>query len=214
MRKNNANAQCAGYNKNYILSFYSTHSGRIPASTIVDSSYWLAAKPEFDANEYCANLRTKYITWDKYVDSIMIKNLRSGNQASMGGRELANSRWLASQQVTHLNGTTNALFPVGYYSVNPDSLNIVNSSFEWHLPSVPEAAETFSGVGILPDGIVNATLSKMGGTAWIWTNGQYYWLSSRINAVCCWILNESGRAGLIDWYNFGATCRYLSIADI
>lgn len=214
LRKNNTSVSFAGYNKHYIMEFYSTHDGRAPTASMGETTYGFAAKTPFETSEYCANLRTKYGTWENYVDSIMIKNMLTGNQSKMAGRELENSRWMASQQVTHLNGTTNPLFPAGYYSVNPDTVAIVNSSFEWHMPSVPEACSAFSGKELLPGNIIDQTLIKMGGRAWDWTNGVYYWLSSRINNVSNWELNENGRAGMFDYYNFGTNNRYLSVADI
>jgi len=213
-RKNGTNAGFAGYNKHYILSFYSTNAGRAPTANMTNTTYGFVAKTYFDNSEYCAGLRAEYGTWQNYVDSIMLANLVSGNQAKMGGRELTNSRWMAQQQVTYLDGTTGNLFPAGYYSVNPDTQAIVNSSFEWHMPSVPEAYMAFSGEEILPDGIINTTLVKMGGPAWVWANGTYYWLSSKVNNTREYELNENGRAGMFDYYNIGNTNRYLSVADI
>lgn len=172
-RNNGGSGIRTGTNYKRMLAYWTNNTTISNPSSMVsikDNSN-VVSKDQFDNNQYCADLRTEYGTYEKYIESLMLlyPTLYRGV-----GKEHNNSKvWnfaLCNKTHKKKDGTLISTFPSFNYasSINVNSYGLTADN--WYVPNCEELYWLLSKVTYGLSGITtsncdqfNKTLNKMGG---------------------------------------------------
>ena len=174
-RNNTVNSSNIGINYKRLLEYYDTNTTiSNPTSMIsVKSGNEIVSRTQFNENQYCADLRTAYGTFEEYIKSVMLndKTLKQGLGQEQG-KSLEWTKALAGKKHKKLDGTEIDTFPahawVQSIGFNSDGLR----QGDWYLPNVSEMYKIIKDVTYRINGTtlsncerLNKTLYRMGGTS-------------------------------------------------
>lgn len=170
-RNNGGNSYRAGIHYQRLLQQYEINTTiSNPTSMIsVKSDNEIVSRTQFNNNQYCADLRTAYGTFEKYIESVVLlyPTLKTGLGQEQG-KSLEWTKVLADRKHNKLDGTEIDTFPCHAWSqsigFNSKGLEVGN----WYLPNCQEIYKLLKNVTYGLNGInlnncdqLNKTLYKI-----------------------------------------------------
>ena len=195
-RKSKARIYWGVCNYNGYMEGYANNTTNKPASMVRDATDILVGRETFNTNDFMADMRTKYGTYENYVNSMMIINPYPRGILD-GSTGLANTLALADVTYTAKDGTTKYKYPAIRYCNQVAYNNADLAQGNWYLPSISEAARLFeqetyglSGVTAANADAINKSLNEIGGT--LHSVSSYRWSCSRGSSFLAWLCGTTG----------------------
>ena len=155
------------------------------------------SQDQFENNQYCADLRAEYVTFDNYIKSLMLRwPVRKGGQWSLYGTGKGNTEQLASKTHLNLAGDTVDTFSAAKWSASKSFDSDGLRLGDWYMPQMDECFDIFAPMKLDGSDPVNATLKKMTGNARSLSVSR--WVPARHNGANAWIMNPNG------YFNFNS----------
>ena len=202
-RKSKARIYWGVCNYNRYMEVYANNTTNKPTSMVRDATDIMVGRETFNTNDFMADMRTKYGTYENYVNSMMIINPYPCGILD-GKSGLANTLALANVTYTAANGTTQYKYPAARYCSQIAYNNADMAQGKWYLPSISEAARLFeqltyglSGLSIAQSDVINRSLNVIGGTLQDVTSLR--WSCSRNSSNNAW---HCGYPGLVNNVSF------------
>lgn len=148
-RNNGGNSYRAGIHYQRLLQQYETSTTTSnPTSMIsVKSDNEIVSRTQFNENQYCADLRDAYGTFEKYIESVMLlyPTLKTGLCIEQG-KSLKWTKVLAGRKHKNINGELIDTFPCNAWvqSVGFNSKGL--EAGNWYLPNCQEFYKLFKNV--------------------------------------------------------------------
>ena len=219
-RNSGANSCRIGLNYKKLLEYLTVQEGEeltemVPATADTDT---LVTKTQFEENQYCAELRAVYDTFEDYIHSIMLRypSLKSG----LGIEYRKSLEWtnaLATLKNTKLDGSEIYTFPIHAWT---HSLNFNSDGLregEWHLPNVDESYNLYKNITYDLEGItisncdqLNKTIEQMHG-AHI-SNLYSFWTTCLYARNAVWMCGSSN--GYTSYAVLSKKFKAVAITDI
>ena len=157
--------------------------------------HWILQKPYlyffFENNQYCADLRAEYGTFDNYIKSLMLRwPVRRGGQWSLYGTGKGNTEQLASKTHLNLAGDTVDTFSAAKWSASKSFDSDGLRLGDWYMPQMDECFDIFAPMKLDGSDPVNATLKKMTGNARSLSVSR--WVPARNYSNSAWIMYYTG----------------------
>ena len=198
-RKSKARVSWGVCNYNKYMEVYANNTTNKPASMVRDATDISVGRETFNTNDFMADMRTKYGTYENYVKSMMIINPYPRGILD-GSTGLANTLALANVTYTAKDGTTQYKYPAARYCNQIAYNNADLAQGNWYLPSISEAARLFeqetyglSGVTAANADAINKSLNEIGGT--LHSVSSYLWSCSRSSSFHAWGCGNTGSVG-------------------
>lgn len=209
-RNNEGSGYRTGLNYERMLEYWQNNTTiSNPTSNIsIINSNDIVSKTQFENNQYCQLLRDEYETYEKYIESLMLKypTLKRGI-----GKELNNSaawnKLLSNKTHKNINGVIVPTFKPFYWAntITFNSKGIEQG--DWYVPSAYELYEIvkdikygLTGVSLQNSDLFNRTLNKMGGTPV--SCSQHRWSVVRSGYRNAWCFGSAGSfIGNLSFYN-------------
>ena len=203
-RKSKARISWGVCNYNKYMEFYANNTTNKPASMVRDATDISVGRETFNTNDFMADMRTKYGTYENYVNSMMIINPYP--RGILDGKSgLANTLALANVTYTAANGTTQYKYPAARYCSQIAYNNVDMAQGKWYLPSISEAVrlyeqETYglSGVTAANADAINKSLNEIGGT--LHSVSSHRWSCSRGSSFYAWNCYLTGNVNYGNFY--------------
>ena len=155
---------------------------------------------QFENNQYCANLRAEYGTFDNYIKSLMLRwPVRKGGQWSLYGTGKGNTEQLASKTHLNLAGDTVDTFSAAKWSASKSFDSDGLRLGDWYMPQMDECFDMFAPMKLDGSDPVNATLKKMTGNARSLSVSR--WVPARYANPYAWIMNNLGSFSINSFYS-------------
>ena len=206
-RKSKARIYWGVCNYNRYMEVYANNTTNKPTYMVRDATDIAVGRDTFNTNDFMADMRTKYGTYENYVKSMMIINPYPRGILD-GSTGLANTLALADVTYTAKDGTTKYKYPAIRYCNQVAYNNADLAQGNWYLPSISEAARLFeqetyglSGVTAANADAINKSLNEIGGT--LHSVSSYRWSCSRGSSFVTWVCNFTGYV-LNGSYSYGA----------
>ena len=190
-------------NYNKYMEVYANNTTNKPASMVRDATDISVGRETFNTNDFMADMRTKYGTYENYVNSMMIINPYPRGILD-GSTGLANTLALADVTYTAKDGTTKYKYPAIRYCNQVAYNNADLAQGNWYLPSISEAARLFeqetyglSGVTAANADAINKSLNEIGGTLHSVSSSR--WSCSRGTSSTAGYCRYTG---IVDYYSF------------
>ena len=125
-----------------------------------------------------SDLTSRYPTYYDYMYSnTMAWPSQTGNQWKYHGTSYEWTTSRASQMFINLAGETVPMYGVYYYAKYPDGeTGLVSNAFKWRNMGIDDGYELLCDIPLTTTGIVNETLSKLGGSNFWITANRRYWI--------------------------------------
>ena len=202
-RKSKARIYWGVCNYNRYMEVYANNTTNKPTSMVRDATDISVGRDTFNTNDFMADMRTKYGTYENYVKSMMIINPYPRGILD-GSTGLANTLALADVTYTAKDGTTKYKYPAIRYCNQVAYNNADLAQGNWYLPSISEAARLFeqetyglSGVTAANADAINKSLNEIGGTLHSVSSNR--WSCSRGSSFYAWYC---GSAGVVHSLNY------------
>ena len=199
-RNNGGSGVRTGANYERMLAYWSNNTTIANPSSMVsikDNSN-IVSKDQFENNQYCANLRSEYGTYEKYIESLML--LYPTLYRLIGKSKDKSVEWnnlLKDRKHKKKDGTLITTFPSFNYAstinINSDGLTTGN----WYVPNCEEMYWLLSKVTYGLSGITtsncdqfNKTMSKLGGS--LVSCAQPRWSCVRYHYRNSWLFSNYG----------------------
>ena len=200
-RKSKARMYWGVCNYNRYMEVYANNTTNKPTYMVRDATDIAVGRDTFNTNDFMADMRTKYGTYENYVKSMMIINpYPRGILGESTG--LANTLALADVTYTAKDGTTKYKYPAARYCNQVAYNNADLAQGNWYLPSISEAARLFeqetyglSGVTAANSDAINKSLNEIGGT--LHSVSSYRWSCSRGSSFYAWYCSSTG---IVNYY--------------
>jgi hypothetical protein len=151
----------------------------------------IVSQNQFENNQYCADLRAEYGTFDNYIKSLMLRwPVRKGDQWSLYGTGKGNTEQLASKTHLNLAGDTVDTFSAAKWSASKSFDSDGLRLGDWYMPQMDECFDIFAPMKLDGSDPVNATLKKMTGDARSLSVSR--WVPARHGGNNAWIMNPNG----------------------
>ena len=163
-----------------------------PSSMVsVHDGFNIVSQDQFENNQYCADLRAEYGTFDNYIKSLMLRwPVRKGGQWSLYGTGKGNTEQLASKTHLNLAGDTVDTFSAAKWSASKSFDSDGLRLGDWYMPQMDECFDIFAPMKLDGSDPVNATLKKMTGNARSLSVSR--WVPARNYNNSAWIMNSNG----------------------
>lgn len=193
LRNNSGNGYRVGFIKDRLLEYYATNTTIAnPTSMVpVNSENDIVSKTQFEENQYCADLRDAYGTFEKYIESVMLAwPSNEGNQVNMNGTGKEYTELLAARKHKNLSGTETATYPAATYSseVGYEAEGLEEGN--WYMPDAIEFFEIFNDMKVDGTDIVNATQNRATGSPFSLSVAR--WLPARSSPTYACGIYSSG----------------------
>ena len=201
LRNNSGNGYRVGFIKDRLLEYYATNTtiANPTAMVPVNSANDIVSKTQFEENQYCADLRDAYGTFEKYIESVMLAwPSDEGNQVYMNGTGKEYTELLAARKHKNLSGTEIATYPAATYSYGIGYEAEGLEEGNWHMPDAIEFFEIFNDMKVDGTDIVNATQKRATGSAFSLSVDR--WLPARNRYISAWAVSSNGAS---NFYTFG-----------
>ena len=203
LRNNSGNGYRVGFIKDRLLEYYATNTTIANPTEMVpvNSANDVVSKTQFEENQYCADLRDTYGTFENYIESVMLAwPSDEGNQVYMNGTGKEYTELLAARKHKNLSGTETATYPAATYSIGIGYEAEGLEEGNWYMPDAIEFFEIFNDMKVDGTDIVNATQKRATGSAFSLSVAR--WLPSRSSHYSAWYI-----------YNYGASYNSNFIAN-
>lgn len=200
LRNNSGNGYRVGFIKDRLLEYYATNTTIANPTEMVpvNSANDVVSKTQFEENQYCADLRDTYGTFENYIESVMLAwPSDEGNQVYMNGTGKEYTELLAARKHKNLSGTETATYPAATYSIGIGYEAEGLEEGNWYMPDAIELFEIFNDMKVDGTDIVNATQKRATGSAFSRSGAR--WLPARNNNYNAWYINSYGTSY---YYNF------------
>ena len=193
LRNNSGNGYRVGFIKDRLLEYYATNTtiANPTAMVPVNSANDIVSKTQFEENQYCADLRDAYGTFEKYIESVILAwPSNEGNQVNMNGTGKEYTELLVARKHKNLSGTEIATYPAATYSsgVGYEAEGLEEGN--WYMPDAIEFFEIFKDMKVDGTDIVNATQKRATGSAFSLSVAR--WLPARNSANSAWSISNLG----------------------
>lgn len=203
MLKNNSGiGYRVGLIKDRLLEYYATNTtiANPTAMVPVNSANDIVSKTQFEENQYCADLRDAYGTFENYIESVMLAwPSDEGNQVYMNGTGKEYTELLAARKHKNLSGTEIATYPAATYSFGIGYEAEGLEEGNWYMPDAIEFLEIFKDMKVDGTDIINATQKRATGSAFSLSAAR--WLPACYNSVNAW-KSYNGGASTADGISF------------
>ena len=160
----------------------------------------IVSQDQFENNQYCADLRAEYVTFDNYIKSLMLRwPVRKGGQWSLYGTGKGNTEQLASKTHLNLAGDTVDTFSAAKWSASKSFDSDGLRLGDWYMPQMDECFDIFAPMKLDGSDPVNATLKKMTGNARSLSVSR--WVPARNSGNSAWLMYDGGYFGRNPFYN-------------
>ena len=207
LRNNSGNGYRVGFIKDKLLEYYATNTtiANPTAMIPVNSANDIVSKTQFEENQYCADLRDAYGTFEKYIESVMLAwPSNEGNQVSMNGTGKEYTEILAARKHKNLSGTEIATYPSATYSsgVGYEAEGLEEGN--WYMPDAIEFFEIFKDMKVDGTDIINATQKRATGSAFSRSGAR--WLPASGSTGYAWFINNLGASNHSNFSNISRAC--------
>ena len=207
LRNNSGNGYRVGFIKDKLLEYYATNTtiANPTAMVPVNSANDIVSKTQFEENQYCADLRDAYGTFEKYIESVMLAwPSNEGNQVSMNGTGKEYTEILAARKHKNLSGTEIATYPSATYSsgVGYEAEGLEEGN--WYMPDAIEFFEIFKDMKVDGTDIINATQKRATGSAFSLSVAR--WLPARTSYSYAWLIADRGASASNYFYSTFRAC--------
>lgn len=193
LRNNSGNGNRVGFIKDQLLEYYATNTTIAnPTSMVpVNSANDIVSKTQFEENQYCADLRDAYGTFENYIESVILAwPSDEGNQVYMNGTGKEYTELLAARKHKNLSGTETSTYPAAAYSTGIGYQAEGLEEGNWYLPDAIEFFEIFKDMKVDGTDVVNATQKRATGSALSLSVNR--WLPARSGQRTAWSITSSG----------------------
>jgi hypothetical protein len=208
MLKNNSGiGYRVGLIKDRLLEYYATNTtiANPTAMVPVNSANDIVSKTQFEENQYCADLRDAYGTFENYIESVMLAwPSDEGNQVYMNGTGKEYTELLAARKHKNLSGTEIATYPAATYSIGIGYEAEGLEEGNWYMPDAIEFLEIFKDMKVDETDIINATQKRATGYAFSLSVAR--WLTARSSYNTAWYIAGSGASGDYSFYPSFRAC--------
>lgn len=183
-------------NYNRYMEVYANNTANKPTEMVKDTTNITVGRETFNTNDFMADMRAKYGTYENYVKSMMIINpYPRGILDGSTGQQ--NTLALAAVTYTAKDGTSQYKYPAARYCNQIAYNNSDLAQGKWYLPSISEVARLFeqetyglSGVTIANADAINKSLNEIGGTLHSVSSNR--WSCSRSSSSYAWLCYGAG----------------------
>ena len=193
LRNNSGNGYRVGFIKDRLLEYYATNTtiANPTAMVPVNSANDIVSKTQFEENQYCADLRDAYGTFENYIESVMLAwPSDEGNQVYMNGTGKEYTELLAARKHKNLSGTEIATYPAATYSYGIGYEAEGLEEGNWYMPDAIEFFEIFNDMKVDGTDIVNATQKRATGSTFSLSVAR--WLPARNSGNTAWYIIYNG----------------------
>lgn len=194
MLKNNSGiGYRVGLIKDRLLEYYETNTtiANPTAMIPVNSANDIVSKTQFEENQYCADLRDAYGTFENYIESVMLAwPSDEGNQVYMNGTGKEYTELLAARKHKNLSGTEIDTYPAATYSIGIGYEAEGLEEGNWYMPDAIELFEIFKDMKVDGTDIINATQKRATGSAFSLSVAR--WLPARYSSSSAWSITLNG----------------------
>ena len=157
----------------------------------VNSANDIVSKTQFEENQYCADLRDAYGTFENYIESVMLAwPSDEGNQVYINGTGKEYTELLAARKHKNLSGTETATYPAATYSIGIGYEAEGLEEGNWYMPDAIEFFEIFNDMKVDETDVVNATQKRATGSAFSLSVAR--WLPASSSYSYAWAIYASG----------------------
>lgn len=206
-RNNSGKGYRVGFIKDKLLEYYATNTTIANPTEMVpvNSANDIVSKTQFEENQYCADLRDAYGTFENYIESVMLAwPSDEGNQVYMNGTGKEYTELLAARKHKNLSGTETATYPAATYSngIGYEAEGLEEGN--WYMPDAIEFFEIFNDMKVDGTDIVNATQKRATGSAFSLSVAR--WLPARNSSTSAWYINSSGASASSSFLSNSRAC--------
>ena len=207
LRNNSGNGYRVGFIKDRLLEYYATNTTIANPTEMVpvNSANDIVSKTQFEENQYCADLRDEYGTFENYIESVMLAwPSDEGNQVYMNGTGKEYTELLAARKHKNLSGTETATYPAATYSngIGYEAEGLEEGN--WYMPDAIEFFEIFNDMKVDGTDIVNATQKRATGSAFSLSVAR--WLPARYSSINAWSILSHGASYYGTFNNSARAC--------
>ena len=199
-RKNGGSGYRTGVNVAKMIAQFENNPTITTLSSMieVDNSNDVVSRTQFTSDQYCANLRTAYGTYEKYIESLTLSypSITGGNGIEYN-KAKDWSNLLGSKQHKNISGTLINTFPIHAWckskTFNSDGLGAGN----WYLACGIEYSKIMKKITYGLENVttancdtLNKVLSKINGN--LVSCAQNRWTGARFSHADAWYLNGDG----------------------
>lgn len=200
-RNNSGKGYRVGFIKDKLLEYYATNTTIANPTEMVpvNSANDIVSKTQFEENQYCADLRDAYGTFENYIESVMLAwPSDEGNQVYMNGTGKEYTELLAARKYKNLSGTETATYPAATYSngIGYEAEGLEEGN--WYMPDAIEFFEIFNDMKVDGTDIVNATQKRATGSAFSLSVGR--WLPARASYSYAWYIYYNGASANYSYF--------------
>ena len=210
LRNNGGSGSRPGIVYDRLLEYYATNTTIANPSTMVSTSNGsdIVSRTQFEENQYCADLRATYGTFEKYIESIMLKWPSSeGAQAALDGTGKENTYLLDEQSHHLLDGTETKDYPAAAWvaakSFDAEGLG----AGAWYMPDIIEMLDIFGPMKVDGSDALNMSVNALTGSPRSVAVAR--WSPARTSTYNAWKLSSNGNFGAS---NFSDTYRACCVA--
>lgn len=193
LRNNGGSGSRPGIVYDRLLEYYATNTTIANPSTMVSTSNGsdIVSRTQFEENQYCADLRATYGTFEKYIESIMLKWPSSeGAQAALDGTGKDNTYLLDEQSHHLLNGTETKDYPAAAWvaakSFDAEGLG----AGAWYMPDIIEMLDIFWPMKVDGSDALNMSVNALTGSPRSVAVAR--WSPARYSTSSAWFLYSNG----------------------
>lgn len=206
-RNNSGKGYRVGFIKDKLLEYYATNTTIANPTEMVpvNSANDIVSKTQFEENQYCADLRDAYGTFENYIESVMLAwPSDEGNQVYMNGTGKEYTELLAARKHKNLSGTETATYPAATYSngIGYEAEGLEEGN--WYMPDAIEFFEIFNDMKVDGTDIVNATQKRATGSAFSLSVAR--WLPARYSGTNAWFITNIGASYSNSFFTNGRAC--------
>ena len=192
-RVNGSHDLRAGWNKELIYNYYKASTNRDSAGSPTDSitSGGIISEKAWNNNSF-PSVKAYYGTWDKYLDSVMLK-VPAGAYSSdalpvyYGKAKEIQDKAKTVTFMSVISGSEKKVFKAFDVSA---SVSDGGAGLDWYMPGIEEAFGIFSHMKVDGSDPVNSAMVKIGSSAR--NLEQTRWVPARYNNIFAWYMNYYG----------------------
>ena len=192
-RVNGSHDMRAGWNKDQLYNYYKASTNRDSAGSPTDSitSDGIISEKAWNNNSF-PTVKAYYGTWDKYLDSVMLK-VPAGAYSSDAlpmyyGKAKEIQDWAKTVTFTSvISGGEKKVFKAFDVSA---SVSDGGAGLDWYMPGIEEAFGIFSQMKVDGSDPVNSAMVKIGSTAR--NMEQTRWVPARYYTYNAWYMYYDG----------------------
>lgn len=202
-RVNGSHDLRAGWNKDQLYNYYNASTNRDSAGSPTDSitSGGIISEKAWNNNSF-PTVKAYYGTWDKYLDSVMLK-VPAGTYSSdalpfyYGKAKEIQDKAKTVTFTSVISGSEKKVFKAFDVSA---SVSDGGAGLDWYMPGIEEEFGIFSQMKVDGSDPVNSAMVKIGSTAR--NLEQTRWVPARYNGNNAWYMYSYGNFGYYTYLRY------------